>query len=369
MPAVAMSTGIDCLSTVALSASVSVSNLPRREPVSAVVVSFSDPAATRQAIESLLRQSVPPIEVLVLDNHPAGMLVGELPGWGLGPCVRLIHSGENLGYAVACNRGAAQADGDWIFFLNPDASAEVDCLRTLLDAADPAAGALGAQILLPDGRTNAGDNPLHVTGAGWSGRYGEPREHGPPRAAAAVSGAALLARRGAYRQIGGMCERFFLYYDDTDLCWRLRLAGWDVKFCPEALVWHDYAFVKGTSKWYWLERNRLWSVLSNYSPVTLVLLLPLLVASELIVAALAARDGWLTALVRAWGSTLKSVPELRAWRRQVQATRRCSDSEILERMVGRVQTQLLEGFVGRRSGALVELYRRVVLSVLRTVGH
>ena len=68
----------------------------------------------------------------------------------------------------------------------------------------------------------------------------------------------------AFRDAGGMCERLFMYEDDVDLCWRMRLAGWEVVFRPEAVVWHEYEFDRGTRKWYRLERNRLWAVLSNY---------------------------------------------------------------------------------------------------------
>ena len=100
-----------------------------------------------------------------------------------------------------------------------------------------------------------------------------------------------------------MCERFFMYEDDVDLCWRMRLAGWNVMFCPDAVVWHEYEFDKGTMKWYWLERNRLWTVLSNYSAITLVLLAPLLLGTELMVLAQAIRGRWTHRLLRAWGSS------------------------------------------------------------------
>ena len=56
--------------------------------------------------------------------------------------------------------------------------------------------------------------------------------------------------RGRTERLEASCERFFMYYEDTDLCWRMRLAGWEVRFCPEAVVWHDYRFDKGAAKWY-----------------------------------------------------------------------------------------------------------------------
>jgi GT2 family glycosyltransferase len=336
------------------------------ETVSAVVVSFSDPVGARLAVESLLSQSGPPIEILVVDNAPDARMTAAMAVWAGDSRVRLVHSGENLGYTLACNRAAAEARGDWLFFLNPDARADPDCLGTMLRAATPAAGVLGAQVLLPDGRTNAGDNPIHITGIAWAGRYGEPAEHGPARRVAAVSGAALLARAGVFRDLGGMCERFFMYQDDVDLCWRMRLAGWDVVFCPDATVWHEYEFEKGAWKWYLLERNRLWSVVSNYSGRTLLLLSPLLVCTELVIAARATREGWIRELLRAWGSTLAALPELLRWRLRVQRRRRVSDGELLELMCGRFETALLASGVSAAVNPLMVGYRRVLIMLLRS---
>jgi GT2 family glycosyltransferase len=334
--------------------------------VSAVVVSFSDAAATRRAIESLLGQTRPPIEVLLVDNHPKGHTAAAFPAWRFDDRVRLLHSRENIGYTRACNLAAVQARGDWLFFLNPDARAETDCLEALLAAADTRTGLVGAQILLPDGRTNAGSNPLHISGLAWAGRFGEPVERGRPRRVAAVSGAGALARTQAYRALGGLCEPFFMYYDDTDLCWRMCLAGWDVVFCPAATVWHDYTFDKGPAKWCWLERNRLWAVLSNYSLDALLLFSPLLVGGELVVAARALRGGWLSGLVRAWASIARQRGALRGWRRQVQSTRRVSDAHLIELMTGTFDTPLFRSGLVIRLNGLVELYRRIVLAILRT---
>ena len=141
-------------------------------------MSFSDPEATRRAVESLLHQSSPPIEILLADNHPDARTARAMRAWEQDARVRLVHSGENLGYTGACNAVAAQARGEWLFFLNPDARADPTCLETLVGAADAHCGVAGAQVLLPDSRTNAGDNPVHITGIAWSGRFGEPREYG-----------------------------------------------------------------------------------------------------------------------------------------------------------------------------------------------
>ena len=95
-------------------------------------------------------------------------------------------------------------------------------------------------------------------------------------------------RRDVFDAVGGFCARYFTYHEDVELCWRVRLAGWDVRFCPRARVRHAYAFDGKAAKWRHLERNRAWLVLSAYERRTLLALAPLLAATELGIAASAA---------------------------------------------------------------------------------
>src|SRR5205823_2215628 len=188
---------------------------PMGPAVTAVVVSYADPKAAAAASDSLLKQSLAPCEVLVVDNDPAGAAARS--GVFASP-VRILHPGANLGYTGAVNLAARQARGEWLFLLNPDATAAPDCLERLLEAVDgPDVAIVGGQVLLPDGRVNAGANPVNIAGFSWSGGYGEPREQGEARDVAAVSGAALLVRRDRFEEVGGLCPHFFMYMDDTDL--------------------------------------------------------------------------------------------------------------------------------------------------------
>lgn len=342
-----------------------MSSSERPAEVSAVVVGYSDPLATAEAVGSLLSQSHPPLEVLIVDNDPECRISAEIASRAFPDQVRVVSAGQNLGYTRGVNLAAAEAAGEWLFFLNPDAIAEPDCLELLLEAAAaPDTAIVGAQVLLPDGRVNAGDNPISISGVSWSGRYGQAREHGPARDTAAVSGAALMARREVFARLGGLCPDFFLYQDDADLAWRTRLAGLRVRFCPAAAVVHDFEFDRGDQKWFYLERNRGWAVLSNLSPSTLLLLSPLLVATELAVTARAAREGWLRAKLRAWTSLIRSAPRIVHWRRKVQGARRASDREVLELFRGGVETDLLESRLLLRVNPLLEAYRRLVLGLL-----
>ena len=336
--------------------------------VSAVVVGYSDPPAAIRAIRSLREQSHPPAEIRLVDNGPGGETAAAVRAEGLEVEV-VAAAGENLGYTRGVNLGAAGAIGDWLLFLNPDAVAEPDCLALLLAAgSDADVAVVGAQVLLPDGRVNAGENPINMAALSWSGGYGEPREHAPARDTAGVSGAALMVRRTAFAELGGLCPDFFLYQDDADLCWRARVAGWRVRYCPEAAVTHDFEFERGDQKWFYLERNRHWALLSNLAAPTLLLLAPLLLAVEVAVTARAAGEGWLGAKARAWVSLARNAPRIARWRRSVQALRRAPDGRVLQPFRGGMDTALIESALLDRVNPLLEAYRRLVLAALGRLG-
>ena len=273
----------------------------------------------------------------------------------------------NLGYPSACNLAARVATGEHLLFLNPDARADPDCVAQLVSALahDPDAVIAGAQVLLPNReQVNAGDNTLHLSGLSWAGRYGLPPEAGPPRAAAVVSGAALLVRRRAFEALGGYTEGFFMYYDDVDLAWRAQLRGWQVLFCPSATVVHDYEFAKGGYKWLYLERNRWWCLLAHLERRTLLALCPLLFAAELAIWARATGEGWLDAKAGSYRLLWTDRRALRARRREVQSSRRVSDWAIVSRMGTSVESPFLASPALRLAEPALKAYQRLICRLL-----
>jgi GT2 family glycosyltransferase len=317
--------------------------------VTAVVVCYDeDPGELRKAVDGLLAQARAPEEILIVDNG-GGRLGGELEGCH--PSVRTIVAPGNLGYPPAINLAAAHARGDYMLCLNPDAEAEPDCLERLLRAAeaDSNVAIVGAQVLLGDHETrNAGANPVHPLGISPAGGYGLPREHGEPRDVLVVSGACCLIHSGTFLELGGFVEEFFLYYDDVDYGWRANVAGHRVVYDPGAVVSHNYTFERRGSKWIYLERNRMFSVLANYELRTLVLLAPLLVGAELGLLAVAAIQGWLPQKLGAYRSLLSLRKRLMAQRRLVSFSRRRSDAELFDRFTMRLDSALIP-----RPGALL----------------
>jgi GT2 family glycosyltransferase len=318
--------------------------------ITAVIVCYDeDPSQLRAAVDSLLAQTRPAAEIMIVDNGPGGKLAAALHGYA--PQITAIESGGDLGYGRAVNLAARETRSDYLFCLNPDARARPDCLERLAATADSDAlvALVGGQVLLEDGETrNAGANPLHPTGISPSGGYGEPREHGEPREVIVVSGACTLLRRSAFLELGGFIEEFFLYYEDTNLAWRTSLAGMRVVYCPAAVVTHNYEFGGRPQKWFLLERNRQFSVLANYQLRTLALLAPLLLATEIGLLVVAGYGGWLPHKLRAYGSLFELRKRLIAHRRAVQASRRRSDAELFRYFDDRLDSALIP-----RAGALL----------------
>lgn len=329
-----------------------------------LIASHEAPEPLLDVVASLRRQTLAPTQVICVDQSEDGRFAARLAQ--AEPHVEVVSTqGRNLGYPSACNLAAGGARGEALLFLNPDAQADPHCVEHLGRALSehPRAAVAGAQVLLPDGRVNAGDNPLHLSGLSWAGRYGAPPEDGPPRPVAVCSGAALLVRRSAFEQLGGYTEGFFMYYDDVDLAWRARLRDWQVLFCPRAQVVHDYEFEKGTHKWLYLERNRWWCLLAHLQGRTLVALLPLLAAVEGATWLHAARQGWLAEKAAAWRLLWRDRSALRRRRRQVQASRCVGDREILSLMVAEVDSPFLGAAAPGRAAPLLRAYRRLLLAL------
>ena len=167
--------------------------------------------------------------------------------------VSLVRNGRNNGFAKAANRGGRLSRGEWVLLLNPDVTVPEGFLDRVLDAAqrwpavDPRAGVIGFQLRHRDGSRQASAGPfptLARTVAGLlvprSRRRCQHRSLTGRQSVAWVTGGCLLVRRDCYEQLGGMDEKFFLYYEDVDLCRRARDAGWSVWYDPALRVTHHF---------------------------------------------------------------------------------------------------------------------------------
>ena len=333
--------------------------------VSVVIVAHRSGRALARCLDSLERQDAE-LEAIVVDN---GALDGEVTRAGERPFVRLVSPGRNLGFAGGANAGAAVAGGDVLVLLNPDTVAAEGAIRELAAVArDPAVGVAMARLRLLDEPEllNSGGNVVHVTGLTWAGDYRRPVETASElRDVPFASGAAMAVRTETFRALGGFTEKLFLYAEDLELAWRARLAGLRVVVVPRADVFHEYEFDRHGAKQYFLERNRLVFVLSAFSGRLLVLAAPLLLAAELGVTALAAKEGWLGAKARGWGWCLRNARWLLRHRRETQALRVVPDAALAPYLTARLDPAMVgvPGFV-RAAQPLVSAHWRLARKAL-----
>jgi N-acetylglucosaminyl-diphospho-decaprenol L-rhamnosyltransferase len=218
----------------------------------AVVVNYNAGPALVACVASVLAQDPPP-ELVVVDNDSTD---GSLEALRQAhPGVRVVRSGGNLGYARAANLGIAATDAPVVAVLNPDTvlGPGAGPAMTARFTANAKLGAAGPRLHNPDGSVypSARRIPSLVDAVGhgllffvwpdnpFTGRY---RETGADPARRRdvdwVSGAAIWLRRAALDDVGGWDERYFMYVEDVDLCWRLRRAGWRVAYEPAGTVEH-----------------------------------------------------------------------------------------------------------------------------------
>ena len=139
----------------------------------------------------------------------------------------------------------------------------------------------------------------------------------------------MAVRRDEFLALGGFREELFLYHEDQDLGWRMRMSGRRIVLNPRADVYHEHEFDRHRLKRYYLERNRLAFVFIDFSVRTILVLLPVLIATELSMLVLAAREGWLREKLAGSLWCVTHARCLLRLRRRTQRMRTVSDRELV----------------------------------------
>ncbi len=298
--------------------------------ISAIIVNWNHREATAQCIRSLLAQSIGAVEIIVCDNGSTDDSVEFLRSHF--PDIRIIQNQDNLGFGPALNRGLAVARGDHLIFLNNDLVLATDCLERLsaMLESSPGLGGVVPKILYSNkpGILNSFGVDVHYTGIACPHLL-DTRDTPNMKSYETACGGIFMFPRPVYEATGGFDPDFFLYHEDHDLSWRIRLLGLRLETCPEAVMDHDYHFHKGVFKYYSSEKNRVMMLLKNYSLKTLLLLTPALLAVEAAQWYHALTHRWLGLKLKSYWEILMALPELIKKREQVQARRVVNDRVIL----------------------------------------
>ncbi|MCE1274992.1 MAG: glycosyltransferase family 2 protein [Chlorobiales bacterium] len=223
--------------------------------VSVIIVSYNTRDILKQCLESLFMHTQGlEMEVFVVDNDShdgsASMVKNEFPE------VRLIANRENMGFAAANNQAFSLVRGRYIVLLNPDAFVKPASIANGLKFMDatPDCGLCGGKVLSPEGRLEPSarrfPSPLSklFTLAGLSAKFPDSTlfnrhefggfAHDKPIEVDWVPGTFSIVRKEMLDSIGGFDNRFYIYYEETDLCLRAKKAGWKIYYIPDAAVTH-----------------------------------------------------------------------------------------------------------------------------------
>ncbi|HEY7077236.1 MAG TPA: glycosyltransferase family 2 protein [Solirubrobacteraceae bacterium] len=285
------------------------------------------------------------VEGIVVDSGSGdGSWRGVESHW---PVARALRFEENIGFCAGCNRGAAEAAGRLLAFVNFDGRVEPGWdaqLRALLE--DPGVAVATGLLLRPDGEEiEAAGLEIAPNMATYGRQEGEPRSAAPagPVEVPAASGALMMVRRDDFLSLGGFYEPLFMYGEEADYC--LRAPGrvmLDASSAIRHATGHAAGPARSTIRLYWPARNRLVNAARHLPPAALARSLAASAAFDLLTLAQVRRGDAARAVARGWGEGLRAMGRER--RTRTPADRRAAAAQVVplrraiaqQRRLGRV---------------------------------
>lgn len=216
------------------------------EKISVIIITFNSEETIKKCLESVFKYA-PDVEVLVVDNDSQDKTKEKVCKFG--KRVTLIESLKNLGFAKACNLAARQANGEFLLFLNPDAYlTQEKNLEKLSESLinNPQYGLVAPKLVLPNGEVQKTVRNLPTAWRAFQeyilkikGAY----DFYIPKCTTlcqveSVVGACLLIKKDVFESIGGFNEKYFLYFEDLELCRNIKKLSLRVGYLPEVEVEH-----------------------------------------------------------------------------------------------------------------------------------
>jgi N-acetylglucosaminyl-diphospho-decaprenol L-rhamnosyltransferase len=232
--------------------------------LAAVIVNYNAGPELRAAMRSIAQEMAGrPWEAVVIDNASTDGSSDYV--WEFAPNARVLRNTVNVGFGRGINQGVEATSAPVILIMNPDCRIEPGGVKTMAAELESREGCaiVGPRVLDPDGseQGSARGDPDMLTGL--FGRTGLLRYLLPSAAVSRrnvvssgggsatvdwVSGACMLVRRSAFNDVGGFDARYFLYWEDADLCRRLRARGYEIRYVPAAAAVHQVGHSSRTAR-------------------------------------------------------------------------------------------------------------------------
>tara|TARA_B100000949_G_scaffold214912_1_gene210779 strand:+ start:717 stop:1766 length:1050 start_codon:yes stop_codon:yes gene_type:complete len=304
--------------------------------VSIIILNYNAGNLLLNCVDSVFKSTYPNFEVLVVDNistdnsHVVCKKKFEK--------IHLIENKENLGYCEGNNVGIRNANGEFVVILNPDTIVEPNWLNHLMSAYNefgeglyqPKFFSLNEKHVL-----QSTGNMLHIFGFGFAkdkGKIGDEKMESVEKINYA-SGTCLFTSKIVLDKIGLLDPFLFLYHDDLDLGWRAAHIGINSFYVPKSIIYHaeSYSIKWSSKKFYWLERNRKYCLLTHYSKETYAKMRFSLFLVDLCVWLFYLSKGFLGAKIKAELDIFRNRKTIKIRHNQLEKMKIVSDKDLIEK--------------------------------------
>jgi hypothetical protein len=250
--------------------------------VSIIIINFNDVRFILPCLESVFRTDYPNYEVIVVDCLTAG--ISKLVEKTFHDKVRLVHFDHDIGASESHNIGAKVAQGKYIAFLDNDVQVHPNWLREVVCVLEREKDVAATQgkILLASDRTKFDCAGGFVDRFGFAFQRGwQENDRGQYDDISQIfyaKGAAMTVRKQMFNNLGGFDKSFFLYYDETDFCWRLLLKRYNILYVPKSIVFHNVGMKEKLTpfRFYYYTRNHVTMLIKNDTLRNLAMIIPII---------------------------------------------------------------------------------------------
>ena len=302
--------------------------------VSVIVLNYNAGELLLNCIESIKKSAYKNLEIIVVDNistDKSQEICKEKY-----PDIKLIQNDENFGYCEGNNIGIREAKGDYIIILNPDTIVESNWVEELISAYNKFGEGLYQPKILSLEKTQilqSTGNMLHIFGFGFARDKGknDNLEKNTIEKIGYASGTCLFTSKKVLKQVGLLDPFLFLYHDDLDLGWRAAQIGIGSYYVPNSVIYHveSYALKWNAKKFYWLERNRKYCILTHYSKKTYAKILPSLILVDFFVWLFYLSKGFLGSKIKAEIDILRNKKHIEEKYQELESRKTMPDEELI----------------------------------------
>jgi hypothetical protein len=303
--------------------------------ISIIILNYNAGQLLLNCVESVLKADYSNIEVIIVDNDSKDQ--SHIKCKEKFSRIRLIENKENLGYCEGNNVGIRQAEGKFTVILNPDTIVSADWLGELLSAYKIMGEGLYQPKILSLHENNviqSTGNMLHLFGFGFARDKGVPdnNQRNEIEQIGYASGTCLFTSTEILKRVGLFDSFLFLYHDDLDLGWRAAQLGIKSYYVPNSKVYHveSYSLKWSPKKFFWLERNRRYCLLTRYSKNTCKKMHVYLILVEMMVWLFYLSKGFLMAKIRAELDIINNKDQIRSKYEEIESKKLVPDKELIK---------------------------------------